>query len=143
MDNITQEDSEKKAYEISFLLGSEDKIDDIRKLLSQHGVDIAQEFGEKKINLAYPIKHLTQALFFALRVSSGPEEIKLLEKDLRSNKNALRSLIIALPVEKNVRGERAPRPAMPTRRTGVIQREPKARHLSNEAIEKKIEEILQ
>lgn len=131
------------------MLESEDKAQDVRTLLRQHGIEIAQEFPEKKINLAYPIKKATQALFVALRVSAEPDKIKLFEKDSKSSKNILRSLIITIPKEKqgkNVRGEETRRPSVFARRKSVApreQRESKPKPLSNEAIEKKIEEILQ
>lgn len=139
----TQDDLEKKSYEVSFLLESEDKVSDVRRLISQHGVDVAEELLEKKINLAYPIKNVTHALFGAWRVLAEPVKIKLLEKDLMSSKNVLRSLIISMPKEKDVHREVVQRSPILTRRTSVLRREPKPRPLSNEAIEKKIEEILQ
>ena len=143
MDQTLKEDSDKKAYEVSFLLESEDKIDDVKRLFAQHGVDITEESPQKKINLAYEIKRMSQAFFGTLRVFSWPQNIKLLEKDLRGNKNVLRSLIVSLPSEKRDGGQDLKKPAMPVRRQSIFQRESRSKPLSNEAIEKKIEEILQ
>ncbi len=145
----TQNDLEKKSYEVSFLSESEDKVSDVRRLIGQYGIDVVQEFPEKKINLSYPINKVTQALFVALKVLSEPDKIKLLEKDLNSSKSVLRSLIITTPKTRVVRGDTAQKPVTPARRTGVPTREPRepreprVKPLSNEAIEKKIEEILQ
>ena len=144
MEQALREESGEKAYEVSFLAETEEKIEDIKRLVGQHGAVLAREFPQKKINLAYPIKHATQAIFAAWSVTASPEKIKLLEKDLQGNKNVMRSLIITLPIEKNEDRVEEKKP-VPARRAGFLRREPraeKAKPLSNEAIEKKIEEIL-
>jgi ribosomal protein S6 len=143
MEDISKEDPMKKAYEVSFLLESEDHIADVKRLVAQHGADITQESPQRKINLAYPIEHATQAFFGVLKVMSEPGEMKLLEKDLVGSKKVLRSLIIVIPKEKSGEGEEAKRPTMPVRRASPVQREQKSKPLSNEAIERKIEEISQ
>ena len=145
-DRILQEDSVEKAYEVSFLTETEDNAEALKRLFGQHGASITQESPVKKVNLAYPIEKRTQAVLSALKVNAAPEKIKLLEKDLRGNKNVLRSLIVAVPREKSSDEREAKKPAAPSRRAGPTHRESrieKTKPLSNEAIEKKIEEILQ
>lgn len=144
MDHLLQEDSNKKAYEVSFLLASAEKVESVKRLLNQHGIDIKEEQTPKNINLAYPIEKVTQALFCAITVFSEPEKIKLLEKDMKTSRDILRCLIVILPKEKaGESSDQSKRVSSPVRRVTVIQRELKPKTLSNEALEKKIEEILQ
>ncbi len=144
MQEVLQEERSEKAYEVSFLAETEEKIEDVKRLVGQHGATVSSISMPKKINLAYPINHLTQAVFMALKITAAPEKIKMLEKDLRGNKNVVRSLIVTLPREKEEEVKDEKKYGVSMRRG--VSREPhveKTKPLSNEAIEKKIEEILQ
>ena len=143
MDHELEGTAIKKSYEVSFLVEREEGVEEVKRLLGQHGNEAFYEFPYKKVNLAYPIEKKEQAIFGSIKVLSEPQNIKLLEKDLKTNKNILRCLIVALPVEKKTEGEEMKKPSIPMRRPSSIQREASPKPLSNEAIEKKIEEILQ
>ncbi|MDP2598378.1 MAG: 30S ribosomal protein S6 [Candidatus Liptonbacteria bacterium] len=147
----TSEKSDKKEYELSVLLREEGSVKGVLKLLTQHGAEIKEEGQLRKIQFAYPVDHVAQGYFGFLKVSSLPAEMKSLEKDLRTENGILRSLIVALPTGKKANAEvsrlpsrRPERPGPASRRPSVPATEaPVRKPLSNEAIEKKIEEILQ
>jgi ribosomal protein S6 len=150
MENQTSEPADKKQYELSFLLLAENGVEGVLKLLSQHGAEVRAEGHLRKINLAYPIKKATQAYFGFVDFAGEPAEVKLLERDLESNAAVLRSLIIKLPKARFAPSGDTRKPAMkptmmPSRKPMISTEAPKPKPvpLSNEALEKKIEEILQ
>lgn len=145
---------DKKGYELSLLLREEGSVKGVLKLLSQHGMEIKEEGQLRKIQFAYPVEHVEQGYFGFLKILSLPSEVKALEKDLRTENGVLRSMIVTLPTGKKAMAEASPRqpfsrrpdrPAGPApRRSSAPSTEaPVHKTLSNEAIEKKIEEILQ
>ena len=147
---ITKEGVVARDYEIALLLPQEELLPNILKILGQHKIEIKTEESVKKIGLAYNIAHAKEAYFVFFHVSALPDDIKLLEANLRSDAQVLRFLIIRLPGTKAERDEaskRSSRPSFrpsPRRSAGIPiadSRQPSA--ISNEALEKKIEEILQ
>ncbi len=146
MDNPITEPADKKSYELSFLVKNEDDALEVRKLVAQHEAEIRGEGALRKLNLAYPIKHVSQAYFGFMNLAVLPADAKSLERDLSANTAVLRALIIKLPKERTAAAvmdfKKSVRPTALRRplRTEVPQ-QPKP--LSNEALEKKIEEILQ
>ena len=141
----SKEPKEKKRYELSFLVVSEEASREVLRLAGQHGIEITAESQLKKINLAYKIRQCTQAYFGFLALFSSPEDIKALERDLKTTSSILRSMVISLPAKREVEaGAAAVRETYkpPTRRPARMPVK-RAQALSNEALEKKIEEILQ
>ncbi len=138
-----QEPRAKKEYELAVLLTAEESAKDVLKLLHQHSIEVRQEGPLKKIALAYPIRHATQAHFGYFYVSSAPADIKFLEQNFRNQTAILRSLIVALPTQKSVMTEEQRMRKTSPRRPFVSQeaRPAAPRALSNEAIEKKIEDL--
>lgn len=138
-----KEAEEKRDYELSFLVKTEGDVREVARLLEQHKADIRVEGQLSKISLAYKIKHESQAVFGFFRFSALPSDAKSLEKDLESNPGIMRSLVIILPTQRAAVEEiaRRKRPAEP-RREGIPPEARQYKPLSNEAIEKKIEEIL-
>ncbi len=145
MDNNT-EPKEKREYELAVLLKGEESAKEVLSLLARHNVEAREEGQLKKIQLAYPVNRERQAHFGSFHILGFPLEIKSLENDLRNQNGVLRSMIISLPSDK-VAAEgamRTRRPMSSSPRRPMPSLEPTARGtLSNEAIEKKIEEILQ
>jgi ribosomal protein S6 len=140
---VIKEDIDQKDYELAFLVKEEEDSREVLKLISQHKMGIRSDGPIKKIDLAYPIKHHRQAFFGYFRIFGEPAGAKLLEQDLRSNKVIIRFLLIALSSQKAVVEEMAKRstPKMAAKRfIGAKEKQPV---LSNEALEKKIEEMLQ
>ena len=132
---------DKKEYEISFLTTAEEGSAAVTKLIREKGGTLTLEGGLKKIALAYKIKKETEAFFGVYRFEMDGTGVKELEKDLLVTPLILRSIIIVPPKIKPQAPRRdpsAPRtaPAAPEKKAGTEV-------LSNEALEKKIEEILQ
>jgi ribosomal protein S6 len=144
------EDAEKtrKEYEIGILVRKEDDIPEMRRVVEQHGGEFASDFQAKKIALAYKIKHETEAIFASARFSAEPASVKQLEHDLTTANIVLRSLItvpfkisrrdaVGASKKRAQQAVRQPVPAVP--QSGI----PSVHTLSNEALTKKIEEMLQ
>ncbi len=143
-----KEGIESRDYEISLLLPQEELLPSILKVLGQHKIEIKLEGAVKKIRLAYDIAKTKEAYFVFFHVFALPNDIKLLEANLRGNAQILRFLIIHLPGTKTERDEASKRAGRPAFRRSAVappppleSRQPTA--LSNEALEKKIQEISQ
>ena len=120
---------EKKQYEMSFLVKEEDGAKTVLKFIKELGGDIELEGPVMKIALSYPI---------------SPAEVKHLEHEMETSVEILRHLIITPPFKKM---EPRPRPEVSHVSSARVQapRAPegvKPEALTNEDLEKKIEEIL-
>ncbi|MBI2033914.1 MAG: 30S ribosomal protein S6 [Candidatus Liptonbacteria bacterium] len=127
---------ELKDYELSFLLGQEKDVEDVLKLLKHEDAEIIFEGTLKKIPLAYKIKKQSEAYFGYLHFRISKERVKSLEKNLLTTSTILRFLIVTPPFVR-------PKPE-PRARQGAVVTPPAqvSVPLSNEALERKIEEIL-
>ena len=129
-------------YEVSFLTKTEDAAERVVGFVGQH-VAVGLKSPARRIMFSYPIKKETGGCFVFLSVRGEPENIKQLERDLKTNADVLRSIIIRLRTGKA--GAVAATSAPKTRQAPSRPR-PEASSpmpLSNEALERKIEEILQ
>jgi ribosomal protein S6 len=141
------DEKDPKIYELAVLLKSEDDLAAIGSFLKEHKAAMEGEVKSKKIALAYPISKHTEAIFVNGRFSALPENAKQMEKDLTLRPEVLRSLILTIKTtQKAIRamgGDRTT-PRIPrTPATSTVSREASSGSaLSNEALEKKIEEIL-
>ncbi len=131
-------DTEKNAYEISFLVKSAEDAEAIVKRLSEIGAEVLSENKPQEIVLAYPIKKISKAYFGYSVFNSLPSEIAKLNNSLGLDSKALRFLIVTPPIVKvqerkmeSVMTAEKPKTA-PVRETD----------LSNDALEQKLEEIL-
>ncbi|HVN26047.1 MAG TPA: 30S ribosomal protein S6 [Candidatus Paceibacterota bacterium] len=146
---MKKEDIDKKEYEISFLVASEPETQGVLALIGQHGGELSSELKARNLALAYEIKKHREAVFAYVNFKAYPEEAKSLEGDLNARQDVLRFMVIASPAaaEKPVmlggpmRHRRPMRGAAPA--ADAPSRPQAPRPLSNEALEKKIEEILQ
>ena len=146
------DEKDKKEYELSVLVKSEDDVAPIVALVRAHNGEIVAEPRAKKLALAYEIKKNKEAIFASLTFKSLPEDCKNLEKSLRTTAQIIRALIVVpFPPNAVSTGERpspmsvnAPRtPRTMRSSTGSADAKPAApAPLSNEALEKRIEEIL-
>lgn len=147
-DILEKEGRDKKRYELSFLTTTEEASRDILRLVNQHGIEVKTESQPKKINLAYKIKQATSAYFGFFILMSLPEDAKSLEHDIKTVPAVLRSLIITLPTKRDSEARAAAKEnykAATTAKRPTYASAPAIKHpqvLSNEALEKKIEEIL-
>jgi len=148
---------EPKEYEVSYLARTEEDAADTMRLVRQHAATVEGEQPLRKIQLAYKIGRETQAYFGCARFKVAPSSAKQLEVDLAMSPKVLRSLVVSLPVvsPRRTSSPFSERPyATPFRKptapsVSASAYQPAERKstpppvLSNEALEKKIEEILQ
>lgn len=144
---ITQEKNA-GTYEISFVQKSEDGrsiIDAVRSF----GGAVIEEQQLTKIRSAYPLKKEKQGFLGMIRFSMEPDTTNRFITSLELNEDILRSMVHRVGDNKKefsggsqigFRGKMQSRKGVPQRRYGVDSAPPP---LSNEALEKKIEEISQ
>lgn len=128
-------------YEIAVLSGSED-FSKLRQILSGSDAQIIQERPVQKIKLSYPIKKFIYAFFQIIDFKVGREMLADLNSKLRLENNIIRYMITAVvPQTKTI---------LNSRKFSKPEIQPYPIHhkkyiepaLTNEALEKKIEEIL-
>lgn len=143
--------TEGKQYEISLLLRSEEDYQNTVDLIGKSGAVVIYAKPAAKIKLAYPIKKEISAYFGFAVFTAQPEQLAAMNKALGLRQELLRYMILTPPVMKEEKGERPPRfsktkpqPFESAEKTiGLAQ--PKQEPpdvLSNEFLEKKLEEIL-
>ncbi|MDP1688881.1 MAG: 30S ribosomal protein S6 [bacterium] len=145
---------ETKQYEISIVFSSEEAYPSVISFIKGKVGQISFESPVRRIRLAYPIKKEETGFFAWLIVESSPEVMPVLQKDLERNPVVLRALIITPPLPAKTE-RRAP--SMKEKEVKVIQHEEPIKSmpvvepiretrsseaLSNELLEKKLEEIL-
>ncbi len=145
---------EAKNYEIAFLAKSEEERKEIINILEQHKFSIIGEGQVSRIKLAYPIKKENFAYFGYLHFSGEPASVVKLTEKLKTNSKILRFSVVPQIVPEKEEEGRSFREQRPTRPEHPIESEAfkptsqpakkpaKVEALSNEALEKKLEEIL-
>lgn len=152
-------EEEVKNYEIGFLVASEQNKEELEKTLESHQLSIIDPGQVSKTKLAYPIKKESFAYFGFLYFSGASENVERLKNELKMNAKILRYLIISRPTlereesskrftesflmaKKSLADQRtSPETSAPSR---PIKKAPaRTEVLTNEALEKKLEEILQ
>jgi ribosomal protein S6 len=140
-----------RAYEFSFLVKTEEDVAEVTKLLASHGAEIVSEGAVRHIPLSYPIEKQNEAFFGFLHARIAADHAKAIEKEAQLNKTILRFLLVLLPrtpqpAPPRPRGERPEPGAVPSlvsdRDRAASPRPVDPAVLSNEELEKKIEEIL-
>ncbi|KKQ23065.1 30S ribosomal protein S6 [Candidatus Wolfebacteria bacterium RIFCSPLOWO2_01_FULL_38_11] len=136
-------EKEPKKYEISFLVRNEDESEEISKILQKHKATILENGGISRIKLAYPIKKENFACFGYFNFSADSGEISKINGVLKLNPKVLRFLFITPPIAKSIPQPiaRKAAPFKPIAPKPEAKKEPQA-VLTNEALEKKLEEIL-
>ncbi len=134
-------------HEITYLLKSEEDAPLVSEIIRGAGAHVEHEEPLRKIQLAYPIRREAFAFLGILRIRGEAPQITEFDSRLRGEDRILRYLITR-PLFPRAAGDRALRegrpsggPATEGRRTFVSQ--PASHTLSNEALQEKIEEILQ
>lgn len=149
MISLLNMDAEVKNYEIGFLVKEESDAPGIVKTISDYKATITNESPTKRIQLAYPIKKETSAYFGSILFLMLPENIVKLNDSLKINPKILR-FFITVPFAQAVT-ETAALPikitgkmplTRPVRQMPIIKKIEPVQALSNEALEKKLEEIL-
>lgn len=135
---------DKKEYELSFLLKDEEGISALQGMLTKFGCATTSQSEIKRIVLAYPIKKETSALFGYVYFMAAPEHMKEFTHELRLESHVLRFLLINNPIKRefvsvNEGGSR--RTPEVSEKEGVSEEKP-SHAVTNEDLEKKLEEIL-
>jgi ribosomal protein S6 len=139
-------DKELKNYEIAFLVKSEEDQGEIIKILKNSQLPVIGEGRISKIKLAYPIKKENFAFSGYLYFSGSSQDIRNLTNSFKNEPKILRFSVIAQPiVKKDERGmvERASSRQVQEVTPQLPKKPTVTETLSNEALEKKLEEILQ
>lgn len=135
-------EDELKQYEISFLAKEESALPELLKFLKEEGAEITFEGSLRPLELSYPIRKETRAHFGFFHFRALPEKLKPIEEHLRTYAGVLRYLIVTPPFARTSESPMRVRP----KREAEEYRAPVSRPplpLSNEELEKKIDEILQ
>lgn len=135
------EEDIKKEYELAFLVKEEGEAPGLATAIKDMGAEILLEGPVRRTALAYEIKKENSAYFGFVQFIAEPDVAKSMETALNLRPEILRFMIITPP---SAREKTQPSTAAP-QRPGAKPYEPKTASptLSNEALEKKIEEILQ
>lgn len=136
-------------HEITYLVRNEEDSSCISTLLRKIGAEIEHEDALKKIQLAYPIKKEAFAFLGVIRFRADASRMPELNENFCAEERIIRFLLThPLQVQAEPGGEGRAREARPSgrgsaegRRFSSAQTSPQT--LSNEALQEKIEEILQ
>lgn len=157
------DEKDKKEYELAVLVKTEDDLSAVSAIVKKHNGEMTAEPRAKRLAFAYEVEKIKEGVFAHCLFKAAGEDAKNLESDLNRDPMILRAMIIAspppamstdrpigVPMMPGDRGDRggdpshrrsrsAPRSAAPSGDAKPTASQP----LSNEALEKKIEEILQ
>jgi len=136
---------ERKNYEIAFLVKSEEDQEGIRKILRNFQLPVIDGDRISKIKLAYPIKKENFAYSGYLHFSGSPQDIGNLTESLKNEPKILRFSVITQPIVKKDEHRVVERVSSRQTQEAAPQlpkKTPRTEVLSNEALEKKLEEIL-
>ena len=135
-----------KIYEICYLLTSSGTEQEIVNVLNQQQSEILHQEALKEARLAYPIKKQQTANFGFIHFVTLPENVNKIKAALALNAGILRLLIISFSADKIPEKKvsvRSQQPDSKPLQVGDVKiAKPDTNILSNEALEKKIEEIL-
>jgi len=141
-----EEKTSEKEYEMSFLASDETGGAAVASLIARLGGRVTLEGSAERILLAYKIEKHTHAHFGYCHFAMAPGAVPGLKDELLRTPSVIRTLIITPPFAKQrirqvpfERARSAPRMQVPL--PPVEQKAPIG-PLSNEALEKRIEEIM-
>lgn len=134
-----------KMYDASFLVKREEDIPQIKGILDKYGAAIIHEKPGVKSKLSYPLKKQSEGFFSVLGFKATSEAIKDLSHELQLHEGVLRFLIQRVRVQAGNKNKEAVKELDIREKKKVEGTEIKKSFdtiLTNEALEKKIEEIL-
>lgn len=131
-------------YEILVIQKTED-YSKVKQCLTKHGAEIVAEKPLEKVKLAYPIQHETMAFMGTVEFMSAPEVIAAIQGEIKLDENVIRATVskVSKKVERRPQEKTASAPSATRRFFGRFRKAPEPAALTNEALEKKIEEISQ
>lgn len=134
-------------YEITFILRQEDS-SEVKKILEKSKADIINEEELKKIHLSYPIKKQNYGFLGIIRFRVDPESVESIFSDMKLSENIIRYMVNK--IKASGEGKIVEQRSIPTKPIGIRKellgigaRKSIEPILTNEDIEKKIEEISQ
>ncbi len=133
---------DKKEYELSFVLADETGVSEVDQVLARYGAEVSFRSPVTLIRLAYPIKKHESAYFGFVYFTVLPDAPAKIRGSLALAPKVLRSIMITPPMRQPVR---EPREARGIKREEAVIPAPAPKPetaVSNEALEKKLEEIL-
>jgi small subunit ribosomal protein S6 len=135
-----EEEKDKKEYEIAFWLKDESDLTKIKDLMGNLGIEITHTSEIKRTYFSYPIKKEIEGYFGFVHFKGGSENIASLSHELKVEGSVLRFLISKNPIKKSeVREVRRQIPE--TKTVEKVEQKP-SDLVTNEELEKKLEEIL-
>lgn len=90
---------EKKEFEISYIVKTENGIKSVKDLCSRHNGSVISGDEPKKIALAYPIKKEMYGFFGVIYVNLPTESVKEIEKESKLENEIIRMMIISEPIK--------------------------------------------
>ncbi|MGC9610824.1 MAG: 30S ribosomal protein S6 [Minisyncoccia bacterium] len=142
-----EQEIKKENYEIAFWVKDEnDK--PVKDILKKRGAEVMKEKPILKMRLAFPIRKENFAFLGTIVFSAGPEVVDALKADLNLEgailryflRRAKKDALVEKPAGENIEGQSRERKPFFRFRNEVKKVDGV---LTNEALEKKIEEILQ
>lgn len=135
--------TQEKTYQITFHI-LEENAEEIKRALQKVGGSIIEEKPPQKVALSYPIKKQKFSFMGIIMFKAMPESIVELNADLKLSKVTIRHLVNVV-CEKNDRQKKKKGAEYPSGDGPLLPIKIKSFDpiLTNEALEKKIEEILQ
>ncbi len=135
-----------KIYDISFIQRSEN-VGVVRQIIEKYGGVILNEHPLVKLRLSYPIKKETQGFLGTIECTLPAESVRTVSSDVKLEHDILRFIV---NVQNKIK-EAAPRSSeegglQQRKKRTIVPPKPKGGFntiLSNEALQEKLEEILQ
>ncbi|MDP2629451.1 MAG: 30S ribosomal protein S6 [Candidatus Harrisonbacteria bacterium] len=149
MEAISTEKQASTLYEIGFLLHLSSSSELIKDALTKAKADIVKEGPVRAITLAYPVEKQAKAEFGYIHFRlEDPQDTANISEALRFNNEVLRTLIVRLPEQSMVRSAKGRKNTLRTKsgESAEEKKEERVRNLdslSNEALEEKLEELVQ
>jgi len=76
------------------MLNSEEAINDVVSVLNKAGVEIEKQEAPRKVNLAYEIKKHNEAYFAVILFSASPDQLPVIEETFKFSNFILRYILI-------------------------------------------------
>lgn len=128
-------------YELTAIT-KEENFAPLKEILGMRGAKILSEEAPKKIHMFYAVKKERYGFLGVFKFESAPEALPAISTDLNLKGDVLRFVIVKSREVKAAEGERLAKPApRDFLRTPAVKK-PADATLTNEELEKKIEEIL-
>jgi small subunit ribosomal protein S6 len=137
---IEEKDTKEREYEISFWLKNESDLEKVKSILADFNCQLTYAGELRRMQMAYPIKKETAGFFGFLHFQADPSIIGDLRKELQVEGGCLRFMIVSNPIKKHQEKDRPKTQVKEKKEEKVEQRS--SGIITNEELEKKLEEIL-